>query len=49
MSGRQQTVKQTLSAGWTPEPRWRKKGQEGEWIQIEYEGQTAYVHSSLLE
>ena len=26
-----------------------KKGQEGEWIQIEYEGQTAYVHSSLLE
>lgn len=26
-----------------------KKGQEGEWIQIEYEGQTAYVYSSLLE
>lgn len=26
-----------------------KKGAEGEWIQIDYEGQTAYVHSSLLE
>lgn len=26
-----------------------KKGVDGEWIQIEYEGQTAYVHSSLLE
>lgn len=26
-----------------------KKGQEDDWIQIEYEGQTAYVHSSLLE
>ncbi|MDO4276517.1 MAG: SH3 domain-containing protein [Eubacteriales bacterium] len=26
-----------------------KKGVEGEWIQIDYEGQTAYVHSSLLE
>lgn len=26
-----------------------KKGQEGEWIQIDYEGQTGYVHSSLLE
>lgn len=26
-----------------------KKGTEGEWVQIEYEGQTAYVHSSLLE
>ena len=26
-----------------------KKGQEGEWIQIDYEGQKGYVHSSLLE
>lgn len=26
-----------------------KKGQEGDWVQIEYDGQTAYVHSSLLE
>ena len=26
-----------------------KKGQDGEWIQIDYEGQTGYVHSSLLE
>ena len=26
-----------------------KKGQSGEWYQIEYEGQDAYVHSSLLE
>ena len=26
-----------------------KLGQEGEWVQIEYDGQTAYVHSSLLE
>ena len=25
------------------------KGAEGEWIQIDYEAQTAYVHSSLLE
>lgn len=26
-----------------------KKGQSGEWIQIEYEGQEAFVHGSLLE
>ncbi len=26
-----------------------KLGQEGDWIQIEYEGQTGYVYSSLLE
>lgn len=26
-----------------------KKGTNGDWIQIEYEGETAYVHSSLLE
>ena len=26
-----------------------KQGQDGEWIQIEYEGETGYVHSSLLE
>lgn len=26
-----------------------KLGQEGEWIQIEYDGETGYVHSSLLE
>ncbi len=26
-----------------------KKGEEGEWIQIDYNGQTGYVHSSLLE
>ncbi len=26
-----------------------KLGTDGEWIQIEYEGQTGYVHSSLLE
>lgn len=26
-----------------------KLGQEGEWVQIEYEGQTGYVHSSLLD
>lgn len=26
-----------------------KKGQDGEWIQIDYEGQTGFVHSSLLE
>lgn len=26
-----------------------KKGAEGEWIQIEYEGETGYVHSSLLD
>ena len=26
-----------------------KEGEDGEWIQIDYEGTTAYVHSSLLE
>ncbi len=26
-----------------------KLGQEGEWVQIDYNGQTGYVHSSLLE
>lgn len=26
-----------------------KQGQEGDWIQIDYYGQTGYVHSSLLE
>lgn len=26
-----------------------KRGVEGEWIQIDYNGQTGYVHSSLLE
>lgn len=26
-----------------------KKGVEGDWVQIDYEGQTGYVHSSLLE
>lgn len=26
-----------------------KLGQEGEWVQIDYDGQTGYVHSSLLE
>lgn len=26
-----------------------KLGQDGEWVQIEYEGQTGYIHSSLLE
>ena len=26
-----------------------KLGQEGDWIQIEYEGQTGYVYSGLLE
>ena len=26
-----------------------KTGQEGDWIQIDYEGQTGYVFSSLLE
>ena len=26
-----------------------KKGQEGDWIQVDYDGQTGYVHSSLLE
>ena len=26
-----------------------KTGQEGDWIQINYEGQTGYVFSSLLE
>ena len=25
------------------------KGVEGDWTQIEYEGQTGYVYSSLLE
>lgn len=27
----------------------KKIGQEGEWIQVEYDGGTGYVHSSLLE
>lgn len=26
-----------------------KRGEEGEWIQIDYDGQTGYVHNSLLE
>jgi hypothetical protein len=26
-----------------------KKGTSGEWIEIEYDGETAYIHSSLLE
>ena len=26
-----------------------KEGESGDWIQIDYEGTTAYVHSSLLE
>ena len=26
-----------------------KLGQEGDWVQIEYEGQTGYVYSGLLE
>ncbi len=26
-----------------------KTGQEGDWIQIEYEGQTGYVYSGLLQ
>ena len=26
-----------------------KKGESGDWIQIDYEGSEAYVHSSLLE
>ena len=26
-----------------------KLGEEGEWIKIDYEGQTGYIHSSLLE
>lgn len=34
-----------LSAGTEIE----KKGESGDWIQIDYEGRTAYVHSSLLE
>ena len=26
-----------------------KKGQEGDWIQVDYDGQTGYVYSGLLE
>lgn len=26
-----------------------KTGQEGDWIQIDYEGQTGYVYSGLLQ
>lgn len=26
-----------------------KKGEDGEWIQVDYEGETGYIHSSLLE
>ena len=35
----------TLSAGTQVE----KTGEEGEWIQINYNGQTGYIHNSLLE
>ena len=34
-----------LEAGTEVESR----GVEGEWVQIDYDGQTGYVHSSLLE
>ena len=27
----------------------QKMGQEGDWIQIEYDGQTGYVYSGLLQ
>ena len=26
-----------------------KKGQEGDWIQVDYDGQTGYIYSGLLE
>ena len=34
-----------LSAGTEVE----KKGQEGDWIQVDYDGQTGYIYSGLLE
>ena len=34
-----------LSAGTEVE----KKGEDGEWVQIDYDGTEAYVHNSLLQ
>ena len=34
-----------LSAGTEVE----KKGQEGDWVQVDYDGQTGYIYSGLLE
>lgn len=38
-----------IIGGLAPGDEVEKKGAEGEWIQIEYEGETGYVHSSLLD
>ncbi len=38
-----------IIGGLAPGDEVEKKGEEGEWVQIEYEGQTGYVHSSLLD
>lgn len=38
-----------LSGGFSAGTEVEKKGQEGDWIQVDYDGQTGYVYSGLLE
>ena len=39
----------TIIGGYDEGMQVEKLGEEGDWIKIEYEGQTGYIHNSLLE
>ena len=42
-------MRTTSSVDWMRAMQVQVLGQEGDWIQIEYDGQTGYVYSGLLQ